>query len=72
MDFRPESSLYSWLYRIGVNTCLDHKRKSRPEPLKNESQAEDLASTEASSEQCYQSKKTCQSIQMVLDQLPGL
>ncbi len=48
--FKPESSLYTWLYRIGVNTCLDHKRKFRPEPLKNESQAEVLASTEASPE----------------------
>ena len=41
-DFRPESSLYTWLYRIGVNTCLDHKRKSRPESLKDESLAEEL------------------------------
>jgi RNA polymerase sigma-70 factor (ECF subfamily) len=25
--FRPESSLYTWLYRIAVNTCLDYKKR---------------------------------------------
>ncbi len=68
-DFRPESSLYTWLYRIGVNTCLDHKRKLRTEPLKNESQAEDLPSTEPSQEVRYRSKEIGQAIQAALDQL---
>lgn len=26
-DFRPEASLYTWLYRIAVNTCIDRRRK---------------------------------------------
>jgi RNA polymerase sigma-70 factor (ECF subfamily) len=26
-DFNPESSLYTWLYRIAVNTCLDYKKR---------------------------------------------
>ena len=26
-DFKPEASLYTWLYRIAVNTCLDYKKK---------------------------------------------
>ncbi len=68
-DFRPESSLYTWLYRIGVNTCLDHKRKLRTEPLKNESQAEDLPSTEPSQEVRYRSKEIGLAIQLALDQL---
>ncbi len=68
-DFKPEASLYTWLYRIGVNTCLDHKRKLRPEPLKNESQAEDLPSTEPSPEVRYRSKEIGQAIQAALDQL---
>lgn len=25
--FKPDSSLYTWLYRIAVNTCLDYKKK---------------------------------------------
>ena len=28
-DFRAEASFDSWLYRIVVNTCLDHHRKGR-------------------------------------------
>lgn len=67
--FKPEASLYTWLYRIGVNTCLDHKRKLRPEPLKNESQVEGLASTEPSPERNYQSKEIGQAIQSALEHL---
>ena len=68
-DFQPEASLYTWLYRIGVNTCLDHKRKSRPEPFKNESLAEALSSTEPSPEGRYQSKEIGRAIQSALAQL---
>lgn len=25
--FKPEASLYTWLYRIAVNTCIDYKRR---------------------------------------------
>jgi RNA polymerase sigma-70 factor, ECF subfamily len=70
-DFRPESSLYTWLYRIGVNTCLDHKRKFRPEPLKDQSTAEYLPSSEPSPERHYQSKEIGQAIQEALEQLSG-
>ncbi|MBI5605557.1 MAG: sigma-70 family RNA polymerase sigma factor [Deltaproteobacteria bacterium] len=69
--FKPESSLYTWLYRIAVNTCLDHKRKLRPEPLKDESLVEALPSAEPSPEQHYQSKEIGRAIQTALDQLPG-
>ena len=68
-DFKPESSLYTWLYRIGVNTCLDHKRKLRPEPLKNESQAEELPSAEPSPERRYQSQEIGRAINSALKQL---
>ena len=26
-SYSPTASFYTWLYRIAVNTCLDHKRK---------------------------------------------
>ena len=68
-DFKPESSLYTWLYRIGVNTCLDHKRKLRPEPLKNESLAEELPSAEPSPERRYQSQEIGRAINSALEQL---
>ena len=27
-DYTPTASLYTWLYRIAVNTCIDHQRNS--------------------------------------------
>lgn len=27
-DYTPSASFYTWLYRIAVNTCHDHQRKS--------------------------------------------
>lgn len=68
-NFKPEASLSTWLYRIGVNTCLDHKRKSRPEPLKDQSMAENLPSAEPSPERHYQSKEIGRAIRAALDQL---
>lgn len=68
-NFTPEASLYTWLYRIGVNTCLDQRRKFRPEPLKDQSLAEGLPSSEPSPERCYQSKEIGRAIQAALAQL---
>jgi RNA polymerase sigma-70 factor, ECF subfamily len=68
--FKPDSSLYTWLYRIAVNTCLDHKKKSRPEQAEDESAIDDLASAEPSPEQRYQSKEIGQAIRMALQKLP--
>jgi RNA polymerase sigma-70 factor (ECF subfamily) len=68
-DFRPEASLYTWLYRIGVNTCLDHKRKARSESIKDQSFAEELPTAEPSPERRYQSKEIGQAIRVALEQL---
>jgi len=68
--FKPDASLYTWLYRIAVNTCLDYKKKSRPEQAEDESVIDDLTSTEPSPEQRYQSKEIGQAIQLALQKLP--
>ena len=68
--FKPDASLYTWLYRIAVNTCLDYKKKPRPEQAEDESVIDDLASTEPSPEQRYQSKEIGQAIQAALQKLP--
>jgi RNA polymerase sigma-70 factor, ECF subfamily len=68
--FKPDASLYTWLYRIAVNTSLDYKKKSRPEQAEDESVIDGLASTDASPEQRYQSKEIGQSIQLALQKLP--
>ena len=69
-SFKREASLYTWLYRIGVNTCLDYKKKSRPELLEDDSFVDELPSAEPSPEQLYQSKEIGQAIQSALQKLP--
>jgi RNA polymerase sigma-70 factor (ECF subfamily) len=69
-DFKPGASLYTWLYRIAINTCLDYKKKSRPEQMEDESVIDDLASTEPSPERRYQSKEIGLAIQVALRKLP--
>lgn len=61
-DFRPESSLYTWLYRIAVNTCIDYKRKPFFESLFRRSNEGDeimieQASAGPSPERLYESKQ---------------
>jgi RNA polymerase sigma-70 factor (ECF subfamily) len=69
--FKQDASLYTWLYRIGVNTCLDYRKKSRPETLEDESFVEDLPSFAPSPEHQYQSKEIGQAIQRALEKLSG-
>jgi RNA polymerase sigma-70 factor, ECF subfamily len=69
-NFDPEASLYTWLYRIAVNTCLDYNKKSRPEPFEEESTIEDLPSAQPSPERLYQSKETGRLIDAALRKLP--
>ena len=69
-NYMPDSSFYTWLYRIAANTCLDYRKKSRPEPLGGESAYEELPSREPSPERLYQSKETGRAIEAVLRMLP--
>jgi RNA polymerase sigma-70 factor, ECF subfamily len=69
-DFRPDSSLYTWIYRIAVTTCLDYRRKSRREVFRTEALTEDLPSGERSPHQLYESRKVTESIQIALQKLP--
>jgi RNA polymerase sigma-70 factor (ECF subfamily) len=70
-DLRPDSSLYTWFYRIAVNTCLDYKRRSQREALRNEPLAEDLPSDEPFPEQRYESREITEAIQLALQKLPA-
>src|SRR5215207_6225738 len=29
-QFRQDAQLTSWMYRIGMNTCIDHRRRTLP------------------------------------------
>jgi RNA polymerase sigma-70 factor (ECF subfamily) len=68
-DFRPEASLYTWLYRIAVNTCLDYKKKKRTMPVINEF-GEDRPSEEPSPDKVYESKEISEAIQWAIQKLP--
>jgi len=69
-DFRPDSSLYTWIYRIAVNTCLDYRRKSRREVFRSAPLTEDLPSDEPFPKQLYESAEIHDSIQLALQKLP--
>ena len=60
--FQPDASLYTWLYRIAVNTCIDYKRKPFFESLfrrsdEGEESMIDVPSHAPSPERLYESKQ---------------
>ncbi len=72
--FKPEASLYTWLYRIASNTCIDYKRKPVWESLFGTSEegdrlVHDRASGSPSPEQLYQSKEIDRALQEGLGKL---
>jgi len=69
-DFRPDSSLYTWMYRIAVSTCLDYRRKSRREAFRSLPLTEDLPSDERSPHQFRESTEIAESIHAALQKLP--
>jgi RNA polymerase sigma-70 factor (ECF subfamily) len=69
-ELRSDSTLYTWIYRIAVTTCLDYRRKSRREVSRTEPLTEDLPSEEPLPEQLYASAEIPRSIQLALQELP--
>jgi len=72
-DFKPEASLYTWLYRIAVNTCLDYKKRPFFESLFKKSEGEvfidEPASDWPSQERLYESKQLGRALSLGLKQL---
>ncbi len=74
-DFRPEASLYTWLYRIAVNTCLDYKKRPlfrialQEAPMKVRSLSENQSSDEPSPEKLYESKQIGRALHKSLGKL---
>jgi RNA polymerase sigma-70 factor, ECF subfamily len=72
--FQPKASLYTWLYRIATNTCIDYKRKPVWESLFGSAEegnrlVHDRASDGPSPEKLYQSKQIEQVLQESLGKL---
>ena len=74
--FKPHASLYTWLYRIAINTSIDYRRKRLSfwgSLWRDSSREEDLLNHQPSSilspEQLYTSKELGKSIQFALQKL---
>ena len=72
--FQPEASLYTWLYRIATNTCIDYKKKPVSESLfgdsgEGERLVHDRASDAPSPEKLYESKQIDHALQEGLGKL---
>jgi RNA polymerase sigma-70 factor (ECF subfamily) len=72
--FQPDAALYTWLYRISTNTCIDHKRKPVFESLfgdsgEGERLVHDRASDAPSPEKLYQAKEIDKALQVCLGKL---
>jgi RNA polymerase sigma-70 factor (ECF subfamily) len=73
-DFKPKASLYTWLYRIAVNTCIDHKRKPFFESIfrrsdTGEEMVIEYPSVSPSPEKDYESKQIQSALQKALRKL---
>lgn len=73
-SFKPDASLYTWLYRIAVNTCIDYKRRSVSESLfkrfsNNENSVEQEPSGSPSPEMLSESGQLAAALQKALGKL---
>ncbi len=73
-NFRPNASIYTWLYRIAVNTCIDYKRKSTfethfPHTTNDTSHIEEQPSVDLSPEKSYESKQIADALNNALNKL---
>ncbi len=73
-SFKPDASLYTWIYRIAVNTCIDYKRRSVSESLfrhlpNNENSVEQEPSDSPSPEMLSESGQMAAALQQALGKL---
>lgn len=73
-EFQPNAALYTWLYRIAVNACIDHKRKPFFESIFRRSDRGDetvieYPSVSPSPEKKYESKQIQSALEKALRKL---
>lgn len=75
-DFKPEKPFYTWLSRIGINTCLDYRRKSFSASSflqslsKGMTPPSDQSLFDTTPEKLYELKETRKSVELALAKLP--
>lgn len=67
-NFQPRASLYTWLYRISINTSIDHLRKL-PSATAADGALTGLSSGAPSPERCLEAKETTAVVQNALQEL---
>lgn len=71
--YSPTATFYTWLYRIAVNTCLDHKRNFTFRSLffsaDKENQIDSFPSRDPSPESVYAAKQSMHALQSALGRL---
>ena len=67
-NFQPRSSLYTWLYRIAINTSIDHLRKTPSTPA-DDGALMNLKSDDPSPEGCLETKEATKVVQNALQEL---
>jgi len=68
-NFTPEASIYTWLYRIAVNTCIDYKRRPQRLLVDNGDPINRIAAPGPSPERIYESKEASRLVQVALEGL---
>jgi len=74
-DFTPNSTFYTWLYRIAVNTCLDYQRKFSLRsfffPTGNEEHLNIFPSPMPSPEAAYADRQSMEALAVAMQRLSG-
>jgi len=72
-SYSPDATFYTWLYRIAVNTCLDHKRKFTLRSLflsdDKEAHINNIPSLAPSPEVAYATSQSMHALQNALNRL---
>ncbi len=69
--FRGESSLYSWLYRITINLCLNHLRRQPDVPLAREDPALPLRASRSDPSSLLEERERDRFVRRAIDSLPA-
>jgi len=72
-SFDPETPLFTWLYRIGINTCLDHRKKSAGRHQRSHIDIDSLQQeipSGSSPDKQFQARELAESVQSALLALP--